>query len=76
MKEIENGFIRDLVYLLKEKNEECKKLAKQDDYEAGQHMAYYDVLSLIYQQAIAFNIDLDDIGMANYDPDRDALGLK
>ncbi len=73
MKDIENPFIRDLVFLLKEKNDESKNAAKQDDYEMGKHMAYYDVLSLIYQQAIGFGIDLEDIGMANYDPDRDSL---
>jgi hypothetical protein len=68
MKDIENPFIHDLVFLLREKRDESKKLAKTDDLELGQYMAYSDVLSLIYLQAIAFGIDLEDIGMPN-DPE-------
>lgn len=69
MKKIENPFVRDLVFLLKEKNHESKNIVNPDDFEAGQQIAYRDVLSLIYQQALAFDIDLADIGMDDYDPE-------
>lgn len=68
MKEIENGFLRDLVMLLLEMKDESKKNTKED-LEMGEYIAYCAVLSLIYQQALVFDISLEDIGLANYNPD-------
>lgn len=69
MKEIEKSFVYDLVFLLREKRDESKKDEDLDDLEMGKRLAYSDVLSLIYQQAIAFGIDLNDIGMTDHDPE-------
>lgn len=68
MKEIENGFVRDLVYLLLEQKDESAKNTKED-LEMGQYIGYCHALSIIYYQALAFGISLEDIGLANYNPD-------
>jgi hypothetical protein len=45
-------FLSDLVTLHWEKAEEAKDEAKDGgDYEKGKHFGYYEVLSLIQQQA-------------------------
>jgi len=60
--------------LLREKTEEAKTAARVGgEYEKGQHFAYYEVLSLICQQAKVFGLGLESIGMGGFDPDRDIL---
>lgn len=69
-----NNFLSDLVILLREKASEVKSgCATGNDYEKGRLFAYYEVLSLIHQQAQAFGIDLNKIGMTNFNPDQDVL---
>lgn len=36
-------------------------------------MAFHEVLSLLVQQAVAFGIALDDLGLAGFDPDAELL---
>jgi hypothetical protein len=36
-------------------------------------MAYYEVLSLMQQQAVAFDLPLQDLALDGLDPDRDLL---
>ena len=58
-------FLEDLVYLLKEKLERSQKdqtLNKNSFYE-GVNMGIYECLDLIKQQAKAFEIPLDEIGL-------------
>ena len=43
------------------------------EFEKGRLFAYYEVLSLIQQQAKAFGIDMAKINMENFDADRDIL---
>jgi hypothetical protein len=43
-------------------------------YDKGRHFAYYEVISLMVQQADAFGIDLALIGLEGVDPERDLLG--
>lgn len=73
MKEIENSFIGDLFQILLELNEKSKKLSKDDAVAMGKHLAYYDVLSILHMQISAFGIDPADVGMQDFNPDRDAL---
>jgi hypothetical protein len=72
-KENEMLLLKDIVFILMEKCNESKRKDSQDLLEMGRHMAYYDVLSLIHQQAIAFGVDLKKIGMENYNPDLESL---
>lgn len=67
-------FLFDLVSLFREKAAEAKGEAKVGgDYEKGRNFAYYEVLSLIFQQAEVFGVDLESIGMSGFDPDKDVL---
>ena len=40
-------------------------------YESGRAFAYYEVLSLMQQQARAFGLSLADLSLEDVDPDRD-----
>jgi hypothetical protein len=72
-KENEMLLLKDIVFILMEKCNESKRKDSQDLLEMGRHMAYYDVLSLIHQQAVAFGVDLKEIGLKNYNPDLESL---
>lgn len=73
MKDAELLFIEDFFKIIMEINKESKKLSQDDPIEMGKQLAYYDVLSILHQQVIAFGIDPVDVGMEGFDPDRDAL---
>jgi hypothetical protein len=47
--------------------------APDRDFEQGRHSAYYEVLSVMHQQAIAFNLPLHDLSLDGLDPERDLL---
>jgi hypothetical protein len=40
-------------------------------FQQGRRMAYYEVLSLMEQQATAFNLPLRDLALDGFDADRD-----
>ena len=44
------------------------------EYDKGRQFAFYEVVSLLTQQADAFGIDRTIIGLAGIDPERDILG--
>ncbi len=73
------NYIYDLAILLKEKAREAK-LEKDEclnfwdvDYKLGYLMALHDTLSLMKQQADAFEISQDLIGLNDIEPDSDLL---
>jgi hypothetical protein len=43
------------------------------DFDRGRHFAFYEMVSLLAQQADAFGIDRELIGLAGIDPERDLL---
>lgn len=43
------------------------------DFESGRLAAYYEVITLMQQQAAAFGIELGDVALDNVDPDRDLV---
>lgn len=45
-----------------------------DGFAARRRLAYYEVVSLMIDQAQVFGISADDIGLAGVDPDRDLVG--
>lgn len=59
---------------------EKAKAAKADaersrsDYDKGRHFAFYEVVSLLADQAQAFGIDRAVIGLGDIDVERDLLG--
>jgi hypothetical protein len=74
------GYLTDLISLLKEQAREAKSDANKPEkgyegYNQGHLMAYYSVISLLKHQAIVFNMDEKELGLADIDPDADLLGL-
>jgi hypothetical protein len=61
-------FLEDLVYLLKEKLERSQKdrALDKNSFNDGVNMGIYECLDLIKQQAKAFEISLDEIGLQDY----------
>jgi hypothetical protein len=50
------------------------KLDESSDlFSCGKLMAYYEVVSLMKQQADAFQLPIEDVGLAGIDPERDLL---
>lgn len=73
-----SNFAFDLGGLLKEKAMAAKQssmCAEEPDrqFELGRLMAYYEVLSLITQQAQAFGLSPDTLGLGSFDPDSELL---
>lgn len=64
-KELIENYLTDLVSLLIEKADAVKlsKSESESDYDAGQLMAYHEVLSLMKQQAEIYDIDEGSIGL-------------
>ena len=73
------NYLHDLGVLIKEKANQAKidkdisSNSDDSDYQIGYLMALYEVIDIMKQQAIAFNITGDNIGLADIDPDLDLL---
>jgi hypothetical protein len=74
-----SGYLRDLGSIIREKALEAKKTsdATTDDsdrgFSLGRLMAFHEVVSLMQQQAEAFDISLGEIGLADINPEKDLL---
>ena len=78
MSETHANYLRDLGQLLREAGQEAKRSARaatdgDRDFERVKLMAYYEVLSLMQQQAVAFDLPLDDLALDELDPNRDLI---
>ena len=79
MSDTHKHYLRDLGLLIREQALQSRKdadTAAADDmpFQLGQNMAYYAVTSLMLQQAAAFDLSPDDVGLADLSPDHDLLG--
>jgi hypothetical protein len=73
-----DNYLRDLGYLVRESALEAKRRANEaadDDraFEQGRALAYYEVVSLMKEQALAFGIDPSRLSLADVNPDQDLL---
>lgn len=72
------SYIYDLGILLKEKAREAK-IEKNNsslndlNYQLGYLMAFHDVISLMKQEANAFDLNQDSIGLDDIDPESELL---
>lgn len=75
MSESAMHFLRDTVELLVSKAREAKseKDVSQSDYDIGKLMAFHDVISTLQQQANAFGLSSEEIGLDKIDPDLELL---
>ena len=75
-------YVLDLGALLKEKALEAKAQASaaagspEHQFELGRSMAYYEVLSLMTQQADAFGLPRAALSLRDFDPEVDLLTPK
>ena len=78
MTNVHANYLLDLGRELRESAEEAKKsagVAEEDDrlFAQGRAMAYYEVISLMHQQATSFGLPLTELGLQGVDPERDLL---
>lgn len=69
-------YLRDLGYVLREQGEDALREARgareaERDFAEGQRHAYMRVLSLMQQQADAFELPYGDLMLEGFDPERD-----
>jgi hypothetical protein len=69
------NYLYDLGIILREEAIKIKKESKDtsDDFVKGKLMAYYEIISLLKQQAKAFGIDLSDLNLSNFDEYKELL---
>jgi hypothetical protein len=72
------NFIRDLGALAREAALAAAEKSTSSDedrqFESGRAMAWYEVTSLIQQQAAAFGLSPSQVGLEGFDAERDLLG--
>ena len=75
MSEAADNYLRDVGRLLLELAKEAKQRAQKEhgSYEKGEQMAFYAVLSLMKQQAVAFGLTEDAIGLDAVNLEREVL---
>ena len=79
MSDVHKNYLFDLGYLLREKALEAKQSARAakgtdaEAYELGKKMAYYEVMSLLVQEAESFQLPIEDLHLEGLDPDRDLI---
>lgn len=68
-------YLRDLGYLIRELAVESKQAAteKQSDFSIGYMAGFHRVVSLMQQQANAFEIPLADLALDGFDPDNELV---
>ncbi|MFN6111715.1 MAG: hypothetical protein ACK493_15225 [Planctomycetota bacterium] len=69
------NFLTDLCVLLREKALEAKaeKTADPSGFNLGKLMGYYEVVSLVRNQIMSFDLDMEAFGLSDVIPDRDLL---
>ena len=60
-------YLRDLVYILKEKNFELSNEVNKDEFNTGVNFAYQSILETIENQASSFQIELNEIGFNDFE---------
>ena len=72
-------YLRDLGYLVKERALAARQRERQasgtaaHEFESGHALAWYEVVSLMQGQAVAFQLPLKDLALDDLDPDKDLL---
>ncbi len=79
MSQTVDNYLLDLGALLRERALEAKAQASasvgtaEHQFELGRSIAYYEVLSLLTQQADAFGLPRAALSLEDFDPDADLL---
>ena len=60
-------YLRDLIYLIKEREAELKSDKNKSDFNSGMEYGYSEIINLVENQALAFNLDLKEIGFNDFE---------
>ena len=76
MADSHQNYLRDLGDILRRMGDEARQAvaASSDEdrsFQEGRRMAYIEVLSLMQQQAAAFQLPLSDLALEGFDAQRD-----
>jgi len=68
-------YLLDLVPIIMDNSKSLIKKHQQNntDFVDGQIFAYYNILSLMQQQAIAFGLDLNELGLQELEIEKYAI---
>ena len=72
------NYIQCVILLLKDNAKKSKVDADNPkegdaDYNTGYLMAYHEVIAIMKNQASAFGLEQEDVGLADIEPERDLL---
>lgn len=73
------NYVRDLGVLLRQRaldaklDRDASVDCDDEDLKLGRLMAFYEVLSLMVEQAAAFGVDPEAIGLDGFDPEAELL---
>ncbi len=72
------AFLRDLCGLIKDSALNAKRELdaapiEERDFALGRLMSYHEVVSLVQRQAVAFQIDVAELNLADIVPERDLV---
>lgn len=69
------NYLRDLSPLLLELARDAKEAIEGEgnNFQVGRRHGLYEAVSLLIQQAEAFGMSRDEVGLAGVEPDRDLL---
>jgi len=72
------SYVIDLISIIKKQAKQAKLEADhpkdgRDSFNNGYLMAYHTVIEFMKNQAEVFNIDQEDVGLADIEPERDLL---
>jgi len=76
---VADQYLLDFGQLLREhalaaKQQETDARGTEDhQFQLGRLTAYYEIVTLMQQQAVAFDLPLEALGLSGFDPDRDLL---
>lgn len=60
-------YLRDLIYLIKERELELKSVKNKSEFNSGVEYGYSEIINLIENQSFAFNLDLEAIGFEDFE---------
>ncbi|MCF8716502.1 hypothetical protein JM658_16895 [Joostella atrarenae] len=60
-------YLRDLIYLIKEREAELKSDTSKSEFNKGVECGYSEIISLIENQAFAFDLELKEIGFNDFE---------
>lgn len=76
MADVHTNYLRDLGFLLRERAEAARCRAREakgtpeESFESGRALAYYEVVSLMANQAETFGLPPVDLAFEDFDPGR------